>query len=131
MTSKISQYITQDRVKIHKAIRGFLEQIEKTKMRLEDSQYYIVLYTSICNASKVGTKIWEMRSSNIYYVNISSFREPVVESIQDLNFSLYIQSTTNLACNQKWTFPCFHISYQNYEGRPQNKEISYFLTHFS
>ena len=52
------------------------------------------MYTSICNASKVRTKIWEMRSSNIYYVNISSFREPIVESIQNLNFTLGIPTTT-------------------------------------
>ena len=65
-------------------------------MRLEDDSYSILLYTSICNASKVRTKIWEMRSSNIYYVNISSFREPIVESIQNLNFTLGIPTKVQI-----------------------------------
>ena len=46
---------------------------------------------------------------------------PTLETTQDLNFKLGIQTYISLALNtdQKWTLTCFHVFYQNYDENLQ------------
>ena len=128
MEVKISWSFFKDGVKIYKI---FIDLGPYTKTIISylrsTSTPFCCIPTSICNASKVRTKIWEMRSSNIYYVNISSFREPIVESIQNLNFTLGIPTTTKkLVCNQKLILP-IEYGYGMYSFNFHQNFLDYFL----